>query len=180
MVIVLREYIVFDKFIVDDENNNIEIEDKNSAKDNIQITQNDNQSIQVLYSNVGIFIIDKDGFVYYRKSIDKYVGAEIKMEKYTSIGAYWSFEGKRLYDWYWLWWKYKQNNSHKFDGYKLNLENINSAYEIEIGNGCSSEIIYFLSKDGKVNELQFDSNGQELNVQLSKDTCTKSNIFSVL
>lgn len=88
MVIVLREYIVFDKFIVDDENNNIEIEDKNSAKDNIQITQNDNQSIQVLYSNVGIFIIDKDGFVYYRKSIDKYVGAEIKMEKYTSIGAY--------------------------------------------------------------------------------------------
>ena len=43
-----------------------------------------------------------------------------------------------------------------------------------------SEIIYLLSKDGKVNELQFDSNGQKIDIKLSKDTCTKPNIVSVL
>lgn len=134
------------------------------------------QVTQVLQTNVGTFIIDKDGSVYYRDPMSKYVGAEIKMSNYHSIGTYGSYKvedyitgigdnGELSYD---------------FNGYKLNLENINSAYEIQIGNGGSSEIIYLLSKDGKVNELQFDSNGQKIDIKLSKDTCTKPNIVSVL
>lgn len=172
VVVVLGGYIIYDKMTKSDITP-IENSEEQTKNNETIIT---NQSIQVLYSKVGTFIIDKDGSVYYRDPMSKYVGAEIKMSNYHSIGTYGSYKvedyitgigdnGELSYD---------------FNGYKLNLENINSAYEIQIGNGGSSEIIYLLSKDGKVNELQFDSNGQKIDIKLSKDTCTKPNIVSVL
>ena len=139
-----------------------------------------NQTIQVIHTQVGTFIIDKNGLVYYRNA-DKFVGAEIKMDNYTSIATYGNYEVSD----YVTGLDYDENakttiENHNFNGYKLALENINSAYEIKIGNGESSEIIYFISKDGKVNELSVDSDGTNISINLKKDTSSYPNIVSVL
>ena len=169
-VICAMGFILYSRLTRDESKPETKVEEKKEIK---QVTQ-------VLQTNVGTFIIDKDGSVYYRITVDKYVGAKVELND-SSIGTYGNYE---VSDYVTGLDSDRDTNEviedHKFDGYKLNLENINSAYEIQIGNGGSSEVIYFLSKDGKVNELKFDSDGKELSIKLSKDTSTYSNIVSVL
>ena len=163
-------FILYSRLTRDESKPETKVEEKKEIK---QVTQ-------VLQTNVGTFIIDKDGSVYYRITVDKYVGAKVELND-SSIGTYGNYE---VSDYVTGLDSDRDTNevieNHKFDGYRLNLENINSVYEIEIGNGGSSEVIYFLSKDGKVNELKFDSDGKELSIKLSKDTSSYPNIVSVL
>ena len=169
-VICAMGFILYSRLTRDESKPETKVEEKKEIK---QVTQ-------VLQTKVGTFIIDKDGSVYYRITVDKYVGAKVELND-SSIGTYGNYE---VSDYVTGLDSDRDTNEviedHKFDGYKLNLENINSAYEIQIGNGGSSEVIYFLSKDGKVNELKFDSDGKEVSIKLSKDTSTYPNIVSVL
>ena len=169
-VICAMGFILYSRLTRDESKPETKVEEKKEIK---QVTQ-------VLQTNVGTFIIDKDGSVYYRITVDKYVGAKVELND-SSIGTYGNYE---VSDYITGLDSDSDTNEviedHKFDGYKLNLENINSAYEIQIGNGGSSEVIYFLSNDGKVNELKFDSNGKTVDIKLSKDTSSYPNIVSVL
>lgn len=169
-VICALGFILYNRLTKEEVKPETKVEEKNKVQ---QVTQ-------VLQTNVGTFIIDKDGSVYYHITVDKYVGAKVELND-SSIGTYGNYE---VSDYITGLDSDSDTNEviedHKFDGYKLNLENINSAYEIQIGNGGSSEVIYFLSNDGIVNELKFDSNGKTVDIKLSKDTSSYPNIVSVL
>ncbi len=155
-------------------------EENNSKTEEVETKKETQQVTQIINTNVGTFIISKDGSVYFRKTVDKYAGVEIVIDDNTSIGTHGNFELEDYitgldYDE-----ELKQSKEiHSFEGYKLDLQNINAAYEIMVGNG-TSEIIYFLSKDGKVNELSVDSDGTNISINLKKDTSSYPNIVSVL
>ena len=145
-----------------------------------ETTQDTKQATQILNTDVGTFIVDKNGSVYYEKA-DKFNSYEIKIDSNTNIGTYGTYEVEDYiaglgYDET----SKKTTEDHKFEGYKLDLENINSVYEIYLGNGGANDQIHLLSNDGKVNVLSFVANGEQLDITLSKDTCTKPNIVSVL
>ncbi len=182
-VIGLGGYIVYDKVINKDNTPKTEKKEeiKNEETSEVEETvEETKQATQILNTDVGVFIVDKDGSVYYQKTADKFVGAEIKIDDNT-IGTYGTYEVEDYitglgYDES----AKKPTEDHKFEGYKLDLENISSAYEIYTGNGGASDIIFFLSKDGKVNHLHFLSTGKKVDVALKKDTCNYPNIVSVL
>lgn len=165
-LIFLGGYLVFDKKDNKDITNN---------QNNEQKVTSNNQVTQILSSKIGRFIIDKEGFVYYHKTVDKYVGAIVDFNNvsFAKFSTYKVSGYKIAID-------DDQELGSEFKGYKLDLENINSAYEIETGNGGTSEVIFFLSKDGKVNELRFSSNGSKLDITLEKNTSNHPNIVSVL
>lgn len=180
-VIGLGGYIVYDKVINKDNEPKTEKKEeiKNEKTSDVEETVKETkQATQILNTDVGTFIVDKDGSVYYAKSVDNYQGVEIKTDDNT-IGTYGTYEVSDYvtglgYDES----TKKTTEDHKFEGYKLDLENISSAYDINVGQG--GKILYFLSKEGKVNELRFIPNGENSKIELKKDTCTKSNIVSVL
>lgn len=178
LLIGVGGYILYNKNISKNTTNN---EENNTKTTEVETKKETQQATQIINTKVGTFIINKDGSVYYRKTVDKYAGAEIVIDDNNSIGTHGNFE---LED-------YvtglnpdaesqESREIHTFEGYKLDLQNINSAYEIMVGNGGSSEIIYFLSKDGKVNELSFHSNGTSISINLKKDTSSYTDIVSVL
>lgn len=179
-VLGLGGYIIYDKAIAKDEAPKVENNCQNVANSSQTKTEDtntpSNQALQVLSTKVGTFIIAKDGSVYYRKIVDKYEGAEIKVDSFSSIAT----QGKYKVEDYITNMEDDKKIGSEFEGYKLNIANINSAYEVATGNSGASEIIYFVTKDGKVNELSFSANTDKVDVKLSKDTCLKPNIVSVL
>lgn len=176
-LIGLGGYIVYDKVITKDD---AQKENQNVLQDDTGDIQSNNQTIQVLDSKIGRFIVDKDGSVYCDNPVDEYEGATVDFNNvsFAKSGTYEVEDYVTGLD-------YDESTKktielHNFVGYKLNLDNINSAYEVETGNGGVSEIIFFISKDGKVNELRFSSNGNKLDITLEKNTSNHPNIVSVL
>lgn len=159
-----------------------EITDKKEIEIEEQ-TQVAKQAVQAINTDVGTFIVDKDGSVYYRKG-NKYANGNINInfKDDSVLGAKGTYEVED----YITDLDYDEVNKqhiekHNFDGYKLDLENILSIYEIHVGNGVSNTI-YFLSKDGKVNSLHFAvvSEDTPIEVTLKKDICKYPNIVSIV
>lgn len=131
-----------------------------------------------LNSSLGNFIIDKDGSVYYGNyDTINYMGEEIKLtaNELSILGE------KKEYKNY----TYQTDSQCDLEkgctleAYKLNLTNIQSAYEIVYGNGTLTGGIIFLTYDGKVNSLYYDlSNNQKFT--LKQDISKYPNIVSVV
>ena len=72
-----------------------------------------------------------------------------------------------------------------FDGYKLNLSNISSVYDVYFGNGGIGYYIMFLDMDGNVSILAMEASGGAsekvvLDVKLEKSINEYKNIVSVV
>ena len=63
-------------------------EENNSKTEEVETKKETQQVTQIINTNVGTFIISKDGSVYFRKTVDKYAGVEIVIDdRYDSKGA---------------------------------------------------------------------------------------------
>lgn len=174
-------------------NSQKEEKDNNNSKDDYNITNTTNEETSsdnksepqiekkghTIESSVGKFIIDKDGSVYYIN----FKELTLLGVKYTLTESDLSILGtKNTYKNY----TYQNEPSCsietgcEIEGYKLDLSNISSAYEVYFGNGASTTTIIFLSYDGLVHELTFEIQTSNINIELKKDVCNCQNIVSVV
>lgn len=159
----------------------------NNKETNHDVNINNNQEKEneviekkghTLDSNVGKFIVDKDGSVYYEnyKNIN-YMGSTYNLTE-TNLSV---LGTKQQYTNY----TYQtspicniETDGCTIEAYKLDLTNISSAYEVPFGNGGSTIVIILLSYDGKVHELKFELASNK--VELSKDVSSYKDIVSVV
>lgn len=67
-----------------------------------------------------------------------------------------------------------------FNGYKLDLTNVQTAYGIVYGNGSGNMSIIFVHKNGNISELSFNNPSDQTSVALTKNVPGCSNIVSVV
>lgn len=69
----------------------------------------------------------------------------------------------------------------EFEGYKLDLENIQGAYSAYFGNGGLSQSILFISAEGKISELTIKAlNENAAEIKFTKNIEKYKNIVSVV
>jgi len=157
---------------------------KKENSDNKNIAENNNENKvtkkgHTIDTSVGKFIVDKDGSVYYIKEQEKGVAgtvAELTDKDLSVLGT------KKQYK------NYTYHNSPEciidegcmIEACKLDLTNINSSYEVYLGNSVVGPTIIFLSYDGKVHELSFNLFVQNDKIKLKKDVSQYPNIVSVV
>ena len=161
-----------------EENKDIEEENKDEIinKENIKT----NKLGHTLNSTVGKFIIDKDGLVYYEASSTAILlGAEYKitnkdLEQFGKKQRYinYTYQAEPLCD--------INKEGCIVNGYKLDLENISSAYEIYNGNGGTLVNILFLTYDGIIHELSFKLGEEACTIKLTKNVSKYPNIVSIV
>ena len=134
----------------------------------------------VLSSTIGNFIIDKTGIVYY-ENFEEFEISGIKIKLTEEVL---STLGKKE--------KYVNNTYQNatdcvieasgctVEGYKLDLENISSAYETYNGNGEISTSIIFISYDGQVSELIFKEKDEKQTIEITKNNPEYKDIVSVV
>lgn len=204
LVVGLSSYLIYDKVFKGDNNVNKEndlvdndinkeedkVDDENIVN-NIFDNSNDDEEIQdnvevitgkfgqVLNSGIGEFIVDKTGVVYYipAKSWNSF-GTEYKLnfndKDKKRLGKYGVYQVEiDMYP--------GNNDKDSIEAYKLDLFNIKSVYEVEVGNGGSAISIIFLGNDGKVSKLSFVGESPEKNsLDFYKNIEGYSNIVSVV
>jgi len=134
--------------------NNTTTTTKKTTTKVVKVNNNKNNVIQILDTKFGKLILSKDGYVYYinNQNIEETTLNNIgKKDIYTVID-------------------YKS-----FEGYKLNINNINSLYEI---NNTDKNNIIMLSKDGKISNLSYDLNNK--NIKIIENDSNYIDIVSVL
>jgi len=163
IVVILTSYLIYDKVI-----NN----DKEEIKNNdINKEENNNGNNQELTTVVGTITVDNTGDVYY-VPYEKWEGSWKDWEYEINIDE----EDKKVLGNYGT---YTIENK-TIEGYKLNLTNISSAYEIAFGQDVNTSIM-FLSKEGKVSELYFNNNGStETTITMAKDIDGYDNIVNII
>lgn len=177
----LGGFIFYDKVINKD--NNCPEETKNvTNKDNSNVVvTSQTKTTQILISKPGKIIVDKNG--------DAYLVFDENYTHYNKIknangldklGKYGEYE----VDDYVTGLDYDENSKktikeHKFNGYKLNISNIISVYEVEIGQDPTSYPTYlFIEEDGTVDMLAFEI-GSSAKAILEKNVSEHANIVSV-
>ena len=191
MVVGLSSYLIYDKVFGDDNTKNNEsdvIENNNMTHDNLSnVELDDNELViegifgQNLYTGVGNFVVDRTGLVYYipEKSWIRF-GSEYKLnfsnEDKEKLGEYGIYQVEiDMYP------SIDDNVKDSIEAFKLNLSNIKSVYEIEIGNGGSAISIMFLSNDGKVSELNFvGETPNKVSLKFKKNIDGYNNIVSII
>jgi len=134
--------------------NNTTTTTKKTTTKVVKVNNNKNNVIQILDTKFGKLILSKDGYVYYinnQNNEEKTLNNIGKKDIYTVID-------------------YKS-----FEGYKLNINNINSLYEI---NNTDKNNIIMLSKDGKISNLSYDLNNK--NIKIIENDSNYIDIVSVL
>lgn len=159
-----------------DNSENLEIEEITNE------TSKEGKTGHILDSTVGNFIILPNGDVYYESDDTIYFsGTEIKISKTTLsvLGTKKKYISK-------IYQKEPESATEgkgcTFEAYKLDLNNISSAYEIYQGNGGFDISIIFLSYDGSVSALNFTQkiSTDEIKISLNKNISKYSNIVSVV
>lgn len=187
----LGGYIVYDKVLNKD--NNPKVDETTSKEENIE--ENDNseeeqedvttktRTTQILRvtsalrgAKGGTIVVTKEGTVYFIPSEN-----QKELEGIEKIGTYGEYE---LEDYItglgWDEVNQKTIEDHKFNGYKLNLENVVSAYDIEIGNSGEYQNYFFVKEDGTVDMLKFElASVGKITTVFEKNVTEHPNIVSV-
>jgi len=168
LLTMLFSFIVFDitskKFKLKDSNTETTITTTKNTKDN----KKDNV-VQTLNTNIGTFILSKDGYVFYIESNESI----FNIENYTNLGE----KGTYTIDDYLLYDEYN-NPINTVEAFKLDIENINSLYEIKFNNETN---IIMLNKNGQISILSFNiTNTNNLIITFEKNLDEYNNIVSVL
>lgn len=179
----LGGYIVCDKMIKKDtsteiETNNEKVEGtQNMAEEKEEQVQNveKTRTTQVLHGvKGGDFIVSKDGNVYFIPSDKQKNAAEI-----SQIGTYGEYEvDDYITGLGWDETSQKTTEDHKFNGYKLNLENVVSVYNVDIGQTGDYQTFLFVEEDGTVDMLAFQLYAETKTV-FEKNVSEHPNIVSV-
>lgn len=147
----------------------------NSSKQEKQENQEEKMTInrlgQSFDTKTGKYIIEKDYSVYYIPKEDFY---GIKIEIPEDIGKYGKYNTKDVYSPAPIIDEYDGS----FNGYKLNLSDITSAYLFIFGNYTRNLHILLLDKSGNLSELAIEFTPDGMSTELNKNV--KSNIETVL
>ena len=190
LLIVSVLYITYDKFLKGEKINNNVVE-HNSTNDENVVNNSVDQTKQseTVKDNATIFF---ENMVKNRKLIQEEQNAGINMlldkngDVYYSIDSYYTVESnsfnigqKKEYkiDGY-----LRGPEDSKFEGYKLNIQNVISMYHSYKGNG-GSKVFIFIKGDGTIGELTYyaDNSNKKITMQEFKETVSGySNIISVV
>lgn len=186
----LGGYIAYDKMIKKDaspkiETNNEEVvetkDTENEKEEQVQDVEK-TRTAQILHGTPvlngikgGTIIVTKEGFVYFEPS-----ETQKEAEGIEKIGTYGEYE---LEDYItglgWDEVNQKLTEEHKFNGYKLNLDNVVSAYDVDEGNGNAYQNYLFTQEDGTVDLLAFGYVNGITKAVFEKNVSEHSNIVSV-
>ena len=173
IILGLAGYIVYDKVLFKEEPKEVKENDsiQEQVEENNAILKNDVG--QVLNSIYGTFVIDTDGNVYFKPNEKvNSAGFDAIFKKESSLGITKTYQIEI----------YEANPSeHGFEGYKLDLTNIVSGYEIYRGNG-GFKYVLFIDKVGSVYQLNFaiDTENGEIDYSNVEKLTDYNNIVSIV
>lgn len=169
LVVGLSSYLIYDKVIMNENNDSEVVEEETSQVFGHKLD-----------SEVGTFIVNKDGNVYYNP-YEKWTGS------HSTINLEFSEENKKILGNYGKYSveTYSSNlmpneNDTTFEGYKLELSNISSAYSMYFGNGSINNSIIFIDVNGKISELYFEVNQDKINITLYKNVEGYNDIATIV
>lgn len=169
--LVLGGYLVYDK-VLSKGNVNDNTNAENNSTTNEENNENNeilnNEVGQVLNSMYGIFVIDTDGSVYFKPN--EKVENLGTFKKDTSLGTINTYQTK-VYE--------TSPSVYTFEGYKLDLTNIVSGYQITIGNG-TLKTIFFIDKLGNVFKVNFTYEKDIIDYSNIEKLTSYSNIVSIV
>jgi len=136
-----------------------------------QIKQN---VFQVLKTVAGELVLDLNDNLYYMPSLDSYYWSSDKLNVLSTkdfvFGTYEAAGYKTL------------GASPYFEGYKINISDVQSMYKIVFGNGAPNVSIILVHKDGRISEITFTEsyNTDTVEVKLTKHISGYSDIVNVV
>lgn len=171
LTVALGSFIVYDKFwnknniSLTDDKENKDVEDKetdynsNNCDSEYQYSLSNREYIQILGHGYLHFILSKEGDVYLTSKIDNesYVEEEYEKENILKLQSkYQTYNIKDYSNW-------NIDNSDNLLGYKIDIDNILSMYNLFIGNN-GMNIFIFLKNDGSLFYLNYEDiiNGKEI------------------
>ena len=175
----LGGFIFYDKVInKNDDCKKEEIKSITNTDKNNNVENKKSMTNQILIIKPGKIIVDKTGDVYFiiDKNYKRYSTIE-NAEGIDKIGKYGEYQVEG----------YKQvldmdgdaNIAQKFEGYKLNLSNIISAYSVNIGQDSEYyQTTFFVEENGTVDMLAFEL-GDTGKAILKKNVSEYANIVSI-
>lgn len=177
VIIAMAGYLLYSHMNTNN-NENMQENTNVNPNNNFQKNENKNEGYMMRIDN-GYIIVDGSGEVYLKYERALYTSSPFSTERELNLLSttdlkYGSYTATP-YD-------YPQDEKDIFEGYKLNVSNVISAYRVEFGNGGNNECVFLVHKDGRISQLIFEINNDtnKVDVELIKNVAGYSNIVSVV